>query len=237
MANFKKFEKHYGEIKRDLVESKVEGICLDIDDTITTANLFFAEKFHTIFCNPEGSSPQELIAKYRYVRNVQHWQDSHKQQMIEECFSSGSYIHLYPPMPEARECVLEIDKTIPIISYLTGRPNRFYQPTSAWIERHGFPKKRIIMQPEQNVLEELCISDGDEWKAKLLEFLFPEVIGSIDDNLDVVRNLSRNYKGLIFLYSHSAGSIDHSNVVCCPDWEKTKSEINKRFKKRRNQND
>jgi len=231
MTDFKKFEKHYGELKEYLVKSNITSICLDVDDTITTANLFFAERFHVIFSNPEGLSPREFIAKYRYVRNVPYWQDPYKQQAIEECFSSGGYIHLYPPMPKARESVLETDKTIPIVAYLTGRPDRFYQPTITWLEKHGFPKRMVIMEPKQSVLEELCIDDGDEWKAKLLEFLFPEVVGSIDDNIDVVRNLSQDYKGLIFLYSHSAGYEGIKNVICCPDWEETKTEINKRFKK------
>ncbi len=231
MADHKKLEEHYRELKESLIKSGTTGICLDIDDTITTANLFFAERFHILFSNPEGLFPGEIIAKYRYVRNVPYWQDPHKQQVIEECFRSGDYINLYPPVPRAREAVFEIDKTIPIVAYLTGRPSGFHQSTSAWLERHKFPKRKIIMEPEQNLLEELCINDSDEWKAKLLEFLFPEVVGTIDDNPDVVRNLPQNYKGLIFLYSHSTGYQDNPNVICCPSWEETKIEINKRFKK------
>lgn len=225
-------EKFYIRLKESLVKSGTNGICLDIDDTIAATNVFFAQKYYNLFDNPEELSPEEIIARYHYVKDVPYWQDSLKQQRIEEDFQLGEYVHLCPPISKAREAVFEIDKTIQIVAYLTGRPQRFYKSTCTWLDKHEFPKRRIIMEPEKSLLEKISINDRNEWKAKLLEFLFPEVIGTIDDNSDIVKSLSPNYGGLIFLYSNNMNYQNHPNVICCPDWENIKTEINKRFKRK-----
>ena len=230
MTSYKSVEKHYATLKEVLVKSDTNGICLDIDDTIAATNVFFARKYNSLFGNPESLSPEEIIAKYRYVTDVPYWQDPIKKNMMEEGFQLGEHIHFSPPISEAREAVLEIDKTIPIALYLTGRPCRFYNPTCAWLDQHEFPQRGIIMKPERNLLEKLKVVEENEWKARLLEFLFPEIVGTIDDNPGIARVISSDYKGLIFLYSHNGSYPKRSNVIHCPTWKDTKMEINKTFR-------
>ena len=227
-----RIEKRYAKLKESLVKSGIAGICLDIDDTIAAANVFFARKYHSSFGNPENLSPEEIIAKYRYVRNVPYWQDPIKQHIMEEGFWLGEHVSFSTPTSQAKEAVLEIDKTIPISLYLTGRPYRFYNQTCEWLNQYEFPQRRMIMEPERSLLERLNVVDGNEWKARLLEFLFPEIVGTIDDNSDIAKLISPNYKGLIFLYSHNSSYSNKYNVIPCPTWEDTKMEINKIFRGR-----
>ena len=229
MTKNKEIEKYYAELKEVLIKSGASGICLDIDDTIAATNLFFARKYCSLFGNPENLSPEEIIAKYRYVTDVPYWQDPIKQNMIEEDFHLGEHVHLYPPISKAKEAVLKIDRTISIAFYLTGRPYRFYNQTCVWLDRHEFPQRRILMEPERGLLEKLNVIDGNEWKARLLELLFPEIVGTIDDNLGIAELISSDYKGLIFLYSHTGNYPSRPNVIHCPTWENTEMEINRIF--------
>ena len=70
---------------------------------------------------------------------------------------------------------------------------------------------------------------GNKWKAKVLEYLYPEVLGIVDDNPNLVKNLSKSYKGTIFLYDHTETERKDIKVVPCRYWNQVLIEVKKQF--------
>ena len=74
--------------------------------------------------------------------------------------------------------------------------------------------------------------DGNEWKAGILKDLFPEVIGIVDDNVDLIEHLEPDYQGTVFLYNYESGPTDGKmDVVPCKTWENVLNEVTKRYAK------
>ena len=114
---------------------------------------------------------------------------------------------------DALPALKKISPIIPIVAYLTARPERMRSITEPWLKRHGFPERKLIMCPD-----ELPIENKHEWKAQALEQLYPEVIGIIDDNPIICQHLSKEYPGVVFLYNHSGDGVDHPAAQSCSDW-------------------
>ena len=69
-------------------------------------------------------------------------------------------------------------------------------------------------------------TDGNKWKAGILQELYPQIIGIIDDNAKLLEFLDKDYKGMVFLYDHH-NSDSQLNVVPCTNWLKVFEEIKK----------
>lgn len=215
----RRIREYYSGLKKKLVNIGTPGICLDIDDTIAATNVFYAEKYSKMFGSPQGLSPQEIIDKYRYAMKVPNWSSRHMQDTIDKDFKTGNHIDLTSPTLHARESISKIEEIVPISFYLTGRPDKFYTQTEKWLIRNDFPTREIIMQPDESVFEEVGITNTHKWKAQLLDFLHPEVLGIIDDNYDLIKEISPKYKGSVFLYSHGKSDNNQQNIIHCPDWK------------------
>jgi ubiquinone/menaquinone biosynthesis C-methylase UbiE len=212
-------EEYYGSFKRKLASKGVEGICLDIDDTLSATNFFWAQNHMRNFGNPEGLTAEEIIRKYRYVSNVPYWGNNEcaEEWILQNCQSNEGRLHV-SPVDGAVEAVERIGKATTLIAYLTGRTEQVVEGTRHWLDQYEFPKLEILTQPSQETLEDMCLSHAHEWKARVLEFLYPEVTGIVEDNIGLIGALSEQYEGRVYLYSHN-GSIDASfDVVCCPTW-------------------
>jgi len=69
-------------------------------------------------------------------------------------------------------------------------------------------------------------SNGNEWKAKILEELYPKVLGIIDDNAKLLQFLNPNYKGVVFMYEHH-NNLGFPFAVACQDWLSVLKEVKK----------
>ncbi len=191
------------------------GIALDIDETLSwTIGRWFAD-MQKIFGNPENLSVHDMIAKYRYSQNVPYYQTKEANAWMEEKRSSNEFQTTMGLMPGAKEGVKILHKIIPITAYITIRPEKVLEGTHIWLKENGFPDAEIIARPN-----ELPHTDGNQWKAGRLLALYPHVLGIIDDNVGLLKYLPNDYKGHIFLFTHTEvpeGS--PANTYACPDWE------------------
>jgi len=212
-------EEYYGPFKQKLVSAGIEGICLDIDDTLSATNLFWARNHIQNFGSPEGLTPEEIVKKYRYVSNVPYWSKNEAaEEWIGQNLQSNEGILDVLPVDGAIEAVEIIGKVTKLVAYLTGRTQPIIEGTKRWLDQHGFPMLDMLAQPSQETLEEMCLSNAHEWKAKVLDFLYPQFTGIIEDNSGLIGALSAEYKGKIYLFSHK-GPIDAPfDVSCCPTW-------------------
>jgi hypothetical protein len=199
--------------KQQFIHSHTRGLALDIDETLSWTVGFWVEKLQELFGNPENLTPHELVKKYRYTQNVPYWQTKEALQWMEDHRHKDDIQEMLPLIEHADRFVQEINKIVPIVAYITTRPESVVNGTKKWLEKHHFPQATIVAKPLS-----IPTAEGNKWKAHVLEELYPEVIGIIEDNPGVVNNLSADYQGVVYLYDN----IDHprkdSNVIPCETW-------------------
>jgi hypothetical protein len=103
---------------------------------------------------------------------------------------------------------------VPIVAYLTVRPQLVLTATAKWLKKHNLPEATIIARPDNIPYEQ-----GNIWKAAMLEKLYPQIIGIVDDNPGLVDALSETYPGVVFMY----GRVDHPkkriNIIPSKTWQ------------------
>lgn len=209
------FERSYTPLRSKLQDSGVRGLAMDIDDSISGTNLHWASLVLDRYGHPEYDNPYEIIKAYRYVRNVPEWQVPEVVKFVENLIQSADIASSLPPVHRAKEFVSRIVNVRPLVCYLTGRPDRMKEVSHAWIWRHDFPGSDIVFQPDQDTLRHMGFRNGNEWRARLVEFLYPVVEGLIDDNVELLSYMD-GYKGRFFVLG-SSGQSENPNVIFCPD--------------------
>ncbi|MFA6253346.1 MAG: hypothetical protein WCV69_03855 [Patescibacteria group bacterium] len=197
------------------------GLAVDIDETLSFTIGHLVNKLQENFGNPENLSVKEIIEKYRYTQNVPYWQHAEAQKWIDKEIHSNELQENLPLIEDADIYLKKINEIIPIVAYITVRPQSVTAGTEIWLKKHKFPLAPIIARP-LNVPH----TTGNAWKAKILNELYPSVQGIIDDNAKLLEFLGENYKGIIFLYDHHATD-SKLNVVPCPNWLKVFEEVKK----------
>ena len=201
------------------------GIALDIDETLSWTLGHWVQEMQERFGNPENLSVHDLIAKYRYTQNVPYWQTSEAEAWMESMRGSNSYQTEFAPMHGATEGVQELHSIIPVIAYVTIRPETVRDGTIVWLKKHGFPTAEIIARPV-----DIPHADGNKWKAEKLVELYPRVQGVVDDNAGLLKFLPPDYKGHVFLYTHTTiPDTPLENVYACPDWKSVVQQVEKVF--------
>jgi len=196
-------------------KSGLEGIALDIDDTICATQVFWAKYLLEEFGNPEGISPEELVRKYSYVNKVPYFGKQENQWVEADIACNETKLSL-PVVEGAGEIVREIDKIIPIACYISTRPTRVTSGTNAWLRKSGFPDAPSFLMPDRIRLQGWGVKNGMEWKARVLECLYPNIIGILDDNSELLRFLDSGYKGKVFLVPSSG--IDYKSLKDIKDY-------------------
>lgn len=187
-----------------------KGFAVDIDETLAQTNLFWARHHIQTYGNPENLTAEEIIRKYVFVKDVPYWQITEAHEWIEaQLYSNDAKLEI-PAITEA----IEVLYSIPVKCYLTNRPESTVEGTKKWLKKHNFPEREIIAS-----------NKGLDWKAKKLEKMFPEVLGIIEDNIDLIKYLQSNYNGIIFLYSNLQYINSQLKVLLCPTWADIKKEI------------
>lgn len=206
-------DKKVVELKRKLKKIGIRGLALDIDDTLAGTLLVVVQKLNEKIKNPEGLTVEEIIKKYRHTNNIPYWQSKEASEIIQSVtFVDGAQKDL-PLIENSKEIVQKINKIIPIVAYVTVRPPGVINGTKHWLKKHNFPNAPVIFKPRG-----VGKRNGNQWKAKVLEYLYPEIIGIVDDNDGLQKFFSKKYEGTVFLYGGKENRKD-INVVERKDWE------------------
>ena len=185
-------------------------LAVDIDDTLAQTNLFWARHHLQVYGSPEDLSAEDIIEKYRFVRHVPYCQIDDAYNWVEAHIRSNEAKLEIPVIEES----VEVMRNIPVACYLTNRPGNTIDGTKRWLKKYGFPNREIIASKE-----------GLRWKAQKLEDMFPDVLGVIDDNIDLLRHLKSEYDGKIFLYSKSNQINSTLDLILCPTWADIENEV------------
>ena len=201
-------------LKENLKNKIVKGLALDIDETLSWTISYWVEKLQDKFGNPENLSVQEITEKYRFTQNVPYWQTKEALDWMEKARKSNEIQEILPLIEGSNKVVDKINKIIPIAAYVTIRSESVIPGTRKWLNKHGFPDAPVIAKPEL-----ISIEKGSKWKAQALKYLYPQIIGIIDDNPSIIDYLGEDYKGYVFLYDN----IDHPKIsraiIPCKTWE------------------
>ncbi len=193
MSDLKINQRQIEEVKQ---QTKVPGLALDIDETLSDTTAFYFDHMQKQFGKLEDLSTRELIKKYRYSYRVPQWQHEEAKQFHDELRHDDSVQEDFELLENCNEAVNKVNQLIPIVAYVTTRPEAVVNGTRRWLAKHNFPDKPIIARPAGLTYEQV-----NTWKARVLELLYPEVLGIIDDEPDMGGNLDKNYKGVIFYYN------------------------------------
>jgi len=185
-------------------------LAVDIDETLAQTNLLWAQHHIEAYGNPEGLNAEEIIKKYRFVKDVPYWQFDTAYRWVEAHVSSNEAKLEIPVIEES----IEVMQRIPVVCYLTNRPESTVKGTKRWLRKYGFPDKEVISS-----------MNGLEWKAQKLSDMFPEVTGIVDDNIDLLSHMRHDYRGRIFLYSRSDNTTSKLDVILCPTWVDIEKEV------------
>ncbi|MBI2580508.1 hypothetical protein HYV85_01735 [Candidatus Woesearchaeota archaeon] len=219
-------EQLYKPVKDEFIRSGLEGIAVDIDDTISATNAHWVRTLVSLLKNPEGLSPEDIISKYRYAKNVPYWASDDVEAYVQGQFLNEVNLMNYPVVDGALKGVRNLDQLIRVIAYITTRPERVARITSDWLTRQSFPPAKVIGIPKTELLKQGSIESRGQWKAAVLEYLYPQVMGIVDDNEDVLEHLSPTYKGKAYIFSEKALQLQyHFSTVLCPSWEHVVDEV------------
>lgn len=121
---------------------------MDIDNVLADTTVHFIRKMYHRFGAYNGMTIKEMVLRFRYIRNVPTWQ--HKSAVLylnKLVHSKKLYLDLIT-ITNANKTVQKINKFIPIVSYITTRPNNLLQITAEWLKKHNFPNAPIISRPD-----------------------------------------------------------------------------------------
>lgn len=199
------------ELKNKLRKSKIKGIALDIDQTLSATFLQWVKHLLEKF-NKEGLTTEEMLSKYRYFREVSYWNEGEAYELAGEMLNSVDFQLTIPLVENSNHEVEKINKFMPVVVYLTARPQHLTEVTKKWLSKHAFPKAEVITRPAE-------IETGYSWKAELLDYLYPQVLGIVDDDPELVPYLKPDYKGTVYLYNWEQPIDTRQRVVACKDWQ------------------
>lgn len=191
------------------------GLVLDIDETLSWTNYYWIQQMQKLFGNPENLQPEEIAAKYHLCQNVPYWaeQEEALKWMSDMRTSCEAQEHL-PLIKGALEGVKILQSICQVVGYLTVRPECVSASTKKWLHQNNFPDLPVISKPD-----DVPFTEGNKWKASVLNKCHPHIQGIVDDNPSVARFCGQDYPGVVFLFSH--GSFEHASwqhVIPCPNW-------------------
>jgi hypothetical protein len=200
-----------------------QGLAVDIDETLSWTIGFWVAEMQKRFGNPENLTITEMIEKYRYVQNVPYWQTEDVYQWTHEQIHSNDLQIELPLIEGANDSLREIEKIVPIATYITIRPEVTRSGTQRWLDKHNFPRAPLISKPT-----EIPHEAGSKWKAATLARLYPQISGLIDDNAAILDFLPADYPGTIFLYDHHT-TASKLNVIPCKTWPEVIKKVKEQF--------
>ena len=206
------------QLKNKLKTQGLQGLALDIDETLSDTNTHWIEhmfRFHM----PKDKTKEEVVGKYKFVENVPEWQTQEAYEFMQKMLYSNEFNEAIPLIHDADRAVKEINNLIPIVAYITARPETVVDGTAKWLKKHGFPKAELITRTGDIGMDSFN-KKKNEWKAGVLKALYPEIVGIVDDNSLLADELEKiKYEGILFLYGSQSKAFDgKDNVIVCLAW-------------------
>ncbi len=211
-------------LKKKLKKSKIKGLALDVDDTLSLTFEHLVDELSKKIKNPEKLTKKELFLKYRSTWNVPVWRNDEAEEIVRKIITSDELQRDLPLIENSNKLVAKIDKIIPIVAYITARPNKIRNGTEYWFKKHDFIKASLIMR-----FRNKRKGRSNRWKARVLKYLYPEVQGIVDDNVGLVRALGGRYKGKVFIYNGANCNKNYNYVTLCKDWDDVLEKVKKEF--------
>ena len=209
-------------LKKDFFLNNIHGIALDIDETLSSTNRTFFEAVLNKFGDPEKLGLDGMLLKYKISHDVPYWQVEEVQEYLKFIRRDDETQFSISPIPGAKEAVEEIAKHIHCVCYITARPETVRVATEKWLKKHGFPSAPLVMRPH-----EVDDKHIQTWKGVVLEYLYPNVMGIIDDNHSFSKTLSPEYNGILFYYGSKEKPDIHMQTIVCPTWHDVIKEVKK----------
>jgi hypothetical protein len=201
-------------LKENLRLNGIMGLALDIDETLSSILCCMVEKLMEGLGNPENLTIEEITKKYKHTDKISYWQGEKAEEILENIRNSNKIHEELPLIKNADSMVNKINKIVPISAYITVRPKIIIKGTKQWLVKNNFPEATIIIKPD-----EVSRKNGNQWKAKVLEYLYPEILGIVDDNPDLAKHLSKNYQGTVFLYNNTEILNKDIRITPCKNWK------------------
>lgn len=202
------------------------GIFVDIDDTISETSKYIIDTLNYEFGNDEKLPNKKILEEYHFFSKLDCRKIKKIINRIDDIYMNGEFTTNLEPVEDSLEGIVTIDKFIPIIGYMTARPDNFLDDTESWLDRNGFPKLPIIMRPREMLSGDTHVKNRSQWKANLLE-KYRNSFGIIDDDENISKFISTDYHGKIFLYNSKNNFAKNKNVVHCYNWKHVEVEIKK----------
>lgn len=208
-------------LKHRLKQKRLKGLALDIDDTLARSGDAWIQGVQAKFGNPENLTVEQIKQKYRYSYNAPYWNSPAVRQWEEGVrYNEGWHLAL-PLIKNANHIVNQVHHLVPVVVYLTARPKALLSATRGWLVKHGFPKAEIVYRPTS-----VRLPVSLAWKAEVLEYLYPQVSGMVDDHPQLAKDLSKNYRGVLYLYDyHDQAPRGDINIVPCKNWNEVLKKI------------
>jgi len=210
------------ELKNHLIKNSQKGLALDIDETLSWTLGYWIYELQKRFGNPENLTVRQIAEKYKNTRHIPYWQTDEAKEWMEKQRNNNELQTKLPLIENSNSIVQKINKIVPIVAYITTRPQTIILGTKDWLKKHNFPELPILARPK-----EFEHNDGNKWKAKALSKLYPEIIGIVDDQPELADELPKSYKGIIYLYDNIKHKRTDINIVPCKTWKNVYSKIKK----------
>merc|ERR1712012_844151 len=95
--------------------------------------------------NPEGLSAEQICSQYRLAQYVPCWRDSPDAQEFMQQLRDDPQEQLgIKPIEGALESVRKLQEVVPVVAYLTVRPQSVAEVTKEWLQKHGFPDLPVV---------------------------------------------------------------------------------------------
>lgn len=197
-----------------------KAFALDIDETICDTRRYWFAELSQRFGSPRAGSLDDLIAHYEYTTNVAEWQTPEARAWLSAA-RADDRIHrdLLAPIPGAVAAVAQLNERFDIV-YMTMRPDSIVGPTRDWIRSQGFPVGEVVASPS-------CLFDGERpaWKGRELMGRYPQVVGLVDDHIDVANNIPVGYQGKLFLLGQPSAPRSDISIIPCADWSEVTRQV------------
>src|SRR3989344_5452688 len=209
------------DLKAKLKKKKLKGLAVDVDDTLARTGDFWIKGLMEKFGNPEGLSVEEVQQKYRYSYYAPYWSGKEVRAWEKQVRHDDRLHRDFPLIKNANHIVNQIHQIIQVVVYLTARSKSVMPGTRVWLKKYGFPQAEVAYRtPGVKLPESLS------WKAKVLEYLYPQVIGMVDDHPQLAKDLSKKYPGTLYLYNyHDQAPRGDINIIPCKNWNEVLEKV------------